>query len=59
MTALGGQHRHRHTARLFQEPAAVVAPGRLLVHEENIVLRSDRCELLSRRAPAELPVIGT
>ncbi len=44
---------------LTLEPAAVVAPGRLLVHEENIVLRSDRCELLSRRAPAELPVIGT
>ena len=43
---------------LTLEPGAVVAPGRVLVHEENVVLRAGGCELLSRRAPAELPEIG-
>jgi Xaa-Pro aminopeptidase len=43
---------------LTLEPGAEVAPGRLLVHEENLVLRADGPELLSTRAPAELPVIG-
>ena len=36
------------------EPGVEIAPGRILVHEENIVLRADGPELLSRRAPAEL-----
>jgi len=40
---------------LTLEPGAVVGPGRILVHEENIVLRADGPRLLSRRAPAELP----
>ena len=43
---------------LTLEPGAVVAPGRILVHEENLVLRADGPKLLSARAPAELPVIG-
>jgi len=43
---------------LTLEPAAEVAPGRILVHEENFVLRAEGAELLSARAPAELPVIG-
>lgn len=43
---------------LTLEPAAEVAPGHLLVHEENLVLRAEGPELLSTRAPAELPVIG-
>ncbi|MYM56416.1 M24 family metallopeptidase [Thalassovita mangrovi] len=43
---------------LTLEPAVVLAPGRIMVHEENIVLRADGPELLSRRAPAELPVIA-
>ena len=42
---------------LTLEPGVEIAPGRLLVHEENIVLRADGPELLSRRAPAELPEI--
>lgn len=42
---------------LTLEPAVVLAPGRIMVHEENIVLREDGPELLSRRASAELPVI--
>lgn len=40
---------------LTLEPGAVVGPGRILVHEENIVLRADGPRLLSRRAAAELP----
>ncbi|EBA07674.1 M24 family metallopeptidase [Sagittula stellata] len=43
---------------LTLEPGAWVAPGRMLVHEENIVLRADGPELLSPRAPAELPVLS-
>ncbi|MDW4497971.1 Xaa-Pro peptidase family protein [Sulfitobacter sp. D35] len=43
---------------LTLEPAAEVAPGRILVHEENLVLREHGAELLSARTPAELPVIG-
>lgn len=40
---------------LTLEPGVEIAPGCILVHEENIVLRADGPELLSRRAPAELP----
>ncbi|MCP3971706.1 MAG: aminopeptidase P family protein [Rhodobacteraceae bacterium] len=40
------------------EPGIEIAPGRIMVHEENIVIREDGAELLSRRAPVELPVIG-
>lgn len=43
---------------LTLEPGAEVAPGRILVHEEDLVLRADGAELLSTRAPADLPVIG-
>jgi hypothetical protein len=34
------------------------APGRMMVHEENIVITEDGCELLHRRVWPELPVIG-
>lgn len=40
---------------LTLEPGALVAPGRMLVHEENIVLRAHGPELLSPRAPLEMP----
>lgn len=40
------------------EPGVVVRPGRIMVQEENIVLTASGAELLSTRAPAELPVIG-
>lgn len=43
---------------LALEPGVEIAPGRIMVHEENVVLRADGPELLSRRAPAELPEIG-
>jgi len=39
------------------EPSMAVSPGRIMVHEENIVIRKDGAELLSRRAPPELPVL--
>lgn len=42
---------------LTLEPGVQIAPDRILVHEENIVLRADGPELLSRRAPAEMPEI--
>ena len=34
------------------------AEGKVMVHEENIVIRENAPELLSRRAPAEMPMIG-
>lgn len=40
------------------EPGMEFAPGKVMVHEENIVIRDGAPELLSRRAPAELPIIG-
>jgi Xaa-Pro aminopeptidase len=39
------------------EPGMEFAPGRMMVHEENIVVTDDGCELLTRRAPPEMPVI--
>ncbi|WP_298836819.1 Xaa-Pro peptidase family protein [uncultured Roseobacter sp.] len=39
------------------EPGAEISPGRIMVHEENIVLRAGGPELLNRRAAAELPVL--
>ncbi|WP_293577428.1 Xaa-Pro peptidase family protein [Phaeobacter sp.] len=43
---------------LTLEPGVEIAPGRCLVHEENIVLRDTGPELLSTRAPRLLPVLG-
>jgi Xaa-Pro aminopeptidase len=42
---------------LTLEPGCRVGRGRIMVHEENIVLRADGAELLSPRAPPELPEI--
>jgi len=39
------------------EPGLEIAPGRIMVHEENIVIREGGAELLSRRAPVELPIL--
>jgi Xaa-Pro aminopeptidase len=39
------------------EPGMLFAPGKLMVHEENIAITEDGAELLSRRAPPEMPVI--
>lgn len=40
------------------EPGMTFAPGKMMVHEENIVITEQGCELLHRRASAELPVIS-
>lgn len=40
------------------EPGMEFAPGKMMVHEEDIVVTEDGCELLTRRAPPEMPVIG-
>jgi Xaa-Pro aminopeptidase len=37
------------------EPGAI--PGAIMVHEENIVVRDGDPQLLTERAPAELPII--
>lgn len=42
---------------LTLEPGLTIEPGKMMVHEENIVIREDGPELLTRRAPAELPII--
>lgn len=39
---------------LTLEPGAMVGDGRMIVHEENIVLRAEGVELLSPRAPYDL-----
>jgi len=39
------------------EPSLGYADGRIMVHEEDIVVRGDGAELLTTRAPRELPVI--
>ncbi len=40
------------------EPGMEFAPGKMIVHEENIAISQDGAELLTRRAPRELPVVG-
>lgn len=40
------------------EPGIEYAPGRMIVHEENLVVRPEGPELLTTRAPRELPVIS-
>jgi Xaa-Pro dipeptidase len=42
---------------LTLEPGLLWAPGKAMVHEENIVVRASGAELLSRRAARELPII--
>jgi Xaa-Pro aminopeptidase len=43
---------------LTLEPGMEFAPGKMMVHEENIVIRETGAELLTLRAPRELPVIA-
>ncbi|MDG2428312.1 MAG: Xaa-Pro peptidase family protein [Acidimicrobiales bacterium] len=42
---------------LTLEPGLTWAPGRMMVHEENFVVRADGPEMLSRRASSELPIL--
>ena len=43
---------------LTLEPGIDVGAGKLLVHEENIVIREDGAEFLSARASGNMPVLG-
>jgi Xaa-Pro dipeptidase len=40
------------------EPGMEFAPGKMIVHEENVVVTPDGAVLLTRRAPRELPVVA-
>jgi len=40
------------------EPGMGFGDGKVMVHEENIVIRDGEPQLLTRRAPPELPVLG-
>ena len=40
------------------EPGMEYAPGKMIVHEENVVITEDGCELLTRRARRDMPVIA-
>ncbi|MGB3315077.1 MAG: M24 family metallopeptidase, partial [Albidovulum sp.] len=42
---------------LTLEPSLSYGDGLMMVHEENIVVRAGGAELLSARAPQDLPVI--
>ena len=39
------------------EPGMEYEAGKMIVHEENVVITAEGAELLTRRAPRELPVI--
>ena len=39
------------------EPGMEYAPGKMIVHEENVVVTRDGPQLLTKRAPREMPVI--
>lgn len=40
------------------EPGMEYAPGKMIVHEENIAITKDGPRLLTKRAPREMPVIS-
>ena len=42
---------------LTLEPGMIYAPNKMMVHEENIVITDKGAKMLSRRAPAEMPVL--
>ncbi|WP_137391139.1 M24 family metallopeptidase [Rhodoligotrophos defluvii] len=39
------------------EPGMEYAPGKMIVHEENVAITKDGARLLTKRAPREMPVI--
>lgn len=43
---------------LTLEPGMTFAPGRMMVHEDNIVITENGCELLHKREWDKLPIIG-
>jgi Xaa-Pro dipeptidase len=40
------------------EPGLAISPGRMMVHEENIVIRESGAELLTKRTLKEMPIIN-
>jgi Xaa-Pro dipeptidase len=40
------------------EPSFTFAPSRVMVHEENVVIRDSGAQLLTKRAPQSMPKIG-
>lgn len=40
------------------EPGVDYGDGKVMVQEENLVITEDGCEMLSHRAPREMPVVG-
>ncbi len=53
----GDGTRIREGMVLTIEPGMEYAPGRMIVHEENVVITSSGAELLTKRAPRELPIV--
>lgn len=43
---------------LTLEPGMTFAPGKMMVHEENILITDNGCEMLHQRAWSTMPVIG-
>lgn len=39
------------------EPGYDFALGKMMLHEENVVVRTDRAELITRRAPRDIPIL--
>ncbi|MEM9583017.1 MAG: Xaa-Pro peptidase family protein [Pseudomonadota bacterium] len=39
------------------EPGHDFAPGKMMLHEENVIVRADGAELITRRAPADIPIL--
>jgi Xaa-Pro aminopeptidase len=39
------------------EPGYDFAQGKMMLHEENVVVRADRAELITRRAPRNIPIL--
>ena len=53
----GEKTRIKENMVLTIEPTMEYAPGKMLVHEENIIIQKDGAELITKRAPQEIPVI--
>ena len=53
----GDGTRIREGMVLTIEPGMEYAPGRMIVHEENVVITASGADLLTTRAPRELPIL--
>jgi Xaa-Pro aminopeptidase len=49
----------RENMVLTLEPSLSLGPGRMMVHEENIVIRDGAPEFLTVRAAPDIPVIAS